>query len=261
MAYAPLPLVAGAPRVPLQFGLFSALNVRVGAAEPWEVGGVRWEELPSAPLGGLETVECEPGEGDVLELPRTGLPVRDSSTFSIYGHFNCSLVGKSLDEGYDMAVKHLEGREESRVERALWTGDLGNTPNFTSAENRGSFTGILYAVAALEQYFAETYGSAGVLHMNRESALIMYKQGKLEKRGGRLFTGLDTQVVAGTGYAPQQVVITPQLFAYRSEVFPGNHASEFFNTKNNDAISVAERTYTVGYDQTGVASANFQNPQ
>src|SRR3546814_7394240 len=110
-------------------------------------------------------------------------------------------MGHTLEYAQERATEHLLAREEARAEQAIWTGDLGNTPNFTEGTDSGS--GALeprLALAEAEQYIATAYGSLGTIHMPRYVASILLGEMLLEVRGTRLYTRLGTPVIAGAGY-------------------------------------------------------------
>lgn len=268
MSLAPLPIVNGAARNPLPYGLFSVFSAREDSADRWEVGGVIWETLTCEPLGGLGGPKCLPET--TLGLPRSleklSEPDGEALSFAVYGHFTCSPVGNSLETAYQKAVDHLLLREEARVEQALWTGDLGNVPNFAGANGYaaptaiGAFTDAWLAVSTLEQQFAEVNGSQGVLHMSRRTVSWLMKHGEIVSRGGKLFTGLGTPVVAGTGYGDDKIVMSGQLFGYKSEVYPGQEPvveGNFLNRQNNDLKALAERAYLIGFDECGLMEASI----
>lgn len=256
---APPTVVVGAPRVPLPFGLFSVLVPRVDASARWE-NGVRWETLTCDPVGGRGAADCDP-EAEVIGLPKelgaNAGDYGDALPFTVYGHYTCSPIGNTPAQAQAKADAHLIAREEARAERALWTGDLGNTPNIQAeAEDLGGFATWWAGVAALEQHLAETYGSQGVLHMSRATALSQFKDGSLISRNGRLMTPLETPVVAGTGYPDEAIAITPALFGYRSEIFASSAVPyDLLDRKQNNLTAIAERTYLLGFDPCGAAIA------
>jgi hypothetical protein len=266
-SFAPRPRVASIPRTPLPYGLFSVLGFRPDG-DRWYTGGVQWESEPCGPIAGYGAPDCDPElvlGWDGREPTETGeIPLNEGTQFTVFGHYNCNINGRIDDFGRSRARAHLESREEARVEQALWTGDLGNTPNFAGANgfeepfNVGSFDAkdAKSAVAALEQYFAEQYGAQGVIHMSRRVAAGTDPE--LSKKGGRLQTLLDTPVVAGTGYGDEKIVITGPLLGYRSAIDePGNVPEGLFNAARNDFIAYAARDYLVGFDTCGLAVATL----
>lgn len=273
---APGALVTGAARQPLPYGLFSTFTARPQGADRWEAGGVQWESLACDLADGI-------GPWQVPPTSTTGLPKDLASgtsaigsfgsalPFTVYGHFTCSPVGWTPERAQEMALQHLLTREEYRVEQALWTGDLGNTPKLQDA---GTTTvtvagaGVAETVGLLENWLATNYGSVGVIHMTRQAAVIGLAREVLVTSGGRLTTQLGTPVAAGSGYpgtgpagqaaaaSTSWIFATPALFGYRSEVFDSSDRSgDLFDRSLNNLYAVAERSFLLGFDPCGVAAA------
>lgn len=272
MAIAPAGLVIGAARSPLPYGLFSVVPFRPGG-DRWEAG-TQWEAGTCDPADGIGGYDCA-DPGDTVGLPKNLATnnggVGSASQFTIYGHFNCSPVGYTQESAEGLAVAHLLAREEARVEQALWTGDLGNTPAFEDTGTTTLGTGPVApktGLALLEQWIGAVYGSLGVIHLTRFAASLL--SGSLTSSGGRLATKLGTPVVAGAGYpgtgpagepataTAQWAYATPALFGYRSDVFtPSNNRGDLLDRGVNDLYAVAERSYLLGYDPCGVAAAQL----
>ena len=261
MAFAPPTVVDPIARTALPFGLLSVVTPRPVGNSRWE-NGVVWEPLPCAPASGIGPVDCDPEE------PVNGLPkvmaeaagTDDAVPFTVYGSYECSPIGHTLEYAQDRATEHLIAREEARAEQAIWTGDLGNTPNFSEGATAAGAARLPHlALAEAEQYIATGYGSLGVIHMSRLVASILLSEDALEVRGNRLFTKLGTPVIAGAGYPGSHpdgvqegewIVASPALMAYRSEVFtPTNRAGDLLDRANNNLYGVAERRYLVGWDE------------
>jgi hypothetical protein len=202
----------------------------------------------------------------VVGLPKEFTGVRltgEASPFIVYGHDKCNIIGTSFEESQEYARQHLLAREEARAEQALWNGDLGNIPNFSGANGYaapvsvGTFTDPVLALAAVEKGIADEYGSLGVIHMSRHTASILAKS--LDKRNGRLYTrGLDTPVIAGTGYPDDAIVGSPALFGYRGDVFTAsNRQGDLLDRATNTMYAVAEREYVIGFDACPVVKATI----
>lgn len=262
MAMAPATVVDPIARTALPFGLLSVVTPRpVGSPPRWE-NGVEWEPLACSPASGIGDVDCDP------EVPTVGLPKQfpesagtdEATAFTVYGSYECSPIGHTLEYAQQRAMEHLLAREEARAEQAIWTGDLGNTPNFSTADTAsGGAHDPKYALALAEQYIAANYGSLGVIHMPRLLASILLAEDALEVRNTRLFTKLGTPVVAGAGYplthpdgvtaGENWIVATPALMLYRSEAFtPTNRTGDLLDRGQNNMHGVAERRYLVGWD-------------
>lgn len=246
MPITPPAIVAGPPRIPLPYGLFSAVSFRDGSPDRWMSGGVTWETLGCLNSNSLtlaegivcETVTLEMGEGD-NSLGGT------AQMFSVYANYQCSPIGRSLADAYDIAADRLELFEEAAVESQLWNALL------EQVEIAAGPTNAWEAVSQLENNFAEVYGSLGVMHMSRKMASWLTKNGELTNRGGKLFTGLGTPVVASASYSESTIAMTSQLVAYRSDVMPGptpNTDGSFLDRSTNDLTAVAGRNYLIGFD-------------
>lgn len=267
MAMAPATVVDPIARTALPFGLFSAVTPRPIGNSRWE-NGVEWEPLNCGPASGIGDPDCDP------EVPTVGLPksfpvpggTDEADAFTIYGSYECSPIGHTLEFAQERATEHLLAREEARAEQAIWTGDLGNTPNFSTADTSASAAASpREAIAEAEQYIATEYGSLGVIHMCRLVASLALAEEALEVRGTRLFTRLGTPVIAGAGYpcthpdgttAGTFIVASPALMLYRSEIFtPTNRSGDLLDRGQNDLFGMAERRYLVGWDECPVPLA------
>lgn len=259
MAYAPATVVDPIARTALPFGLLSVATPRPVGNSRWE-NGVEWEPLTCEPASGIGDVDCDP-EVPTVGLPKTfpeGAGTDEATGFTIYGSYECSPIGHTLEYAQQRATEHLIAREEARAEQAIWTGDLSNTPNFTQGTDSAS--GALaprLAIAEAEQYIATEYGSLGTIHMPRYLAALLLAEDALEVRGTRLYTRLGTPVVAGAGYpegspsgaAGWWIVAAPALMLYRSEIFtPTNRTGDLLDRLQNNMHGVVERRYLVGWD-------------
>ena len=258
---APSVVVEGAARAPLPFGLFSVVPLRPAGDGRWQ-SGVVWDALTCEPARGLGAPDCDP-DTDQVGAPKdldVEWDVPAASAFTVYGVWQCTPTGWTVEGAARMAEAHLLAREEARVEQALWTGDLGNVPNLVG-EAAVTVTGsnAKVAVGALEARIASAYGSLGVLHAPRDLASFLASEGVIERQGARLVTKLGTPVVAGAGYPSQgRIIGSPPIFGYRSEVFaPSARAGDLLDRGRNDLYAIAERTYLLGFDPCGVTAATI----
>jgi hypothetical protein len=270
--YTPPDLVAGAPRVPLPFGLFSVLDPRPDGSAHWRGGGVQFEYLDPFTvdsIGPTQTPQSDTqGLPKNLDFPEDSGDTRDpgyddAGVFTVYGHYKVSPIAWSPEDAQARASEVLQAFEEREAERIFWTGDKGNTPNLTdgiAAVGTWDVSKINSAIGALERFIADTYGSLGVIHMNRQLAAAGMTSGTLKANGSRLFTALGTPVAAGAGYPSGSIRATPALFGYRSEIFTSSaRRGDLLDTKNNDLYAVAERNYLIGFDPTGVGSVTIND--
>lgn len=274
---APPALVNGAVRQPLPYGLFSTFSLRSAGADRWE-SGITFEAETCAKADGIAQIQCLPTA--TTGLPKNlvrNLPVPGvAAAFTVYGHFQCSPVGWSVDQAQERAVSHLKNREEARVEQAFWTSDLGNIPSLQrdagavqpAPTTVGTGTSdIITGLGLLEDFIGDSYGSLGVIHLTRATATAALSRNALIVSGGRLVTLLGTPVVAGAGYpgtgpagqaaaaGTQWAFASPALFGYRSDIFDSSDiAGDLFDRANNNLYAVAERSYLIGFDPCGVAA-------
>lgn len=256
--------VAAPARTALPYGLGSVLGWRDG--DRFQTG-VNWTSITCDPAGGRGGPHCHPDDESVVGLPKDFDGERsegEALPFIVYGHDSCAVGGGNTPAtAQEFATNHLLAREEARAEQALWTGDLGNTPNFSGANGYaaptdiGDFTDPVAALAAVESALAKGYGSLGVIHMGRGTASLLAKH--LDKRGGKLYTrGLDTPVVAGAGYPEDAIVGSPALFGYRGDIFTSsNRAGDLLDRADNTLYAIAEREYVIGFDACEVVKATL----
>lgn len=278
MAVAPSTVVEGAPRIPFPYGLFSVLTPRSEGDRHW-INGVKWEALTCAPASGIGEPECDPDEdgGTVATgLPKVfteGSSTGEATSFSIYGSYKCSPAGHTVEFARQRAEQHLITREQARVERALWTGDLDNDPNLVSLATAltGAAVDPVEALDELEGFIADNYGSLGVIHVPKRGFTSLGQMGLIVTNGAVARTQQGTPVVAGAGYPATDLsgdpvatgtswaIATPALFGYRSEVFhPSNREGDLLARGTNDLHAVAERNYLIGFDvECGVGAVNF----
>lgn len=261
---APPALVTGPARTPLAYGLGSAFAWRNG--DRWEAG-VTWDAASCDPVSGRGGPACAPPA--IVGLPKVldtkPLQIGTAVSFVVYGDAVCSPIGGGWEMVQDAANAHLYGREEARAEQALWSGDLGNTPNLSGANGypapitAGTHDAVWQALAAVDLGIAVQYGSLGTAHMSVRTASLLLSKGALDSRGGRLFTKYGHSVVAGAGYPDEGTIIgTGAMFGYRSEVFTSStRDGDLLNRDNNDLYAIAERTYVIGFDPCPIVKATY----
>jgi hypothetical protein len=262
--------VAGAPRIQLPYGIFSVLAPRPEDSARWQGGGVTWDFFESADLGLIGPVQTD--QADTFGLPKKLREISDDATpsrpylgtatpFTIYSPYVVTPIGWSPEEAQARAFDALYAFEQEKVEEAFWRGVSGNVPNLNGdSTDVGTFAlaDSADAVGALEDFLADTYGSQGVLHMSRRQAIRLMDKGVLKADGSRLTTVLGTPVVAGGGYPTGTIRATPALFGYRSEPFTSSDSrGDLLDRKTNDLYTIAERTYLIGFDPTGVGAVTI----
>lgn len=281
MAYGPPTVVDRPTRAPIPYGLFSVVDFRQDTTGGrWE-NGIEWDALTCSPASGIGDPICPP-EGETLEttvasgLPKTSSAdggIGEASRFTIYHENVCSPVGNSPASAQADAQAALLLTEQTRVEQALWLGDLGNEPNFQDAEvlTVGQ-TNPAYVLGAVEDALRERYGALGVIHVGLIGAAVLREHDLIERIGQRYFTYAGTPVVIGTGYAEVTggptlgaatagsvwVVGSSAILAYRSEVFTAsNRAGDLLDRGQNNLFGIAERNYLLGLE-CGTVAAQFE---
>ena len=261
--FAPARLVKGAARLSLPYGLFSVLNFDTPTEPHWQAGGVTWEPLGQTGIdsvGHPDDTDGSPSMGvpKNFDMSAPG-PFPTATPFSVYGHQKMTPVAWDQASAEEKALEHLRAFEELQVESNLWYGSADNTPNLTDGITAvGSPTDPAEAVWLLEDFLAETYGSKGVIHIARSLASELIADKVLETKGSLLQTVLGTPVIASGSYPKTHVRATPALFGFRSEVFTSSQpGSPLLDVRNNDLYAIAERTYLIGFDPTGVGSVTL----
>lgn len=255
MALAPPTPVAGPARAALPFGLFTAVPVREGSSDRWEAG-VSFESPGCPPaLKGVGEIAC--GEDSQIGIPKSfnerGADEGIGTPFTVYEEYVCSPIGNSLERARDMATARLLEREQRRVEEALSTGALGQSPSFTDAVELDPQPTLEYAFGLAEATLATEYGLQGIIHVSHTTGLFAARRGLIETSGQRARTPLGTPVVIGSGYTFDGLYVTPAMFAYRSDIFPSTQRSEsLLDRSQNELYGLAERTYVLGMDPCGL---------
>jgi hypothetical protein len=271
-------LVEPATATPFPYGLFSVVPFRASADGRWQ-GGVIWEtNACGQPLGVIGPFNCEDPSATVglpKDLSHT-LQTGEATPFTVYGSFKCSPAGWPPATAQSKATERLNTREEYQAEWAVWTGDLGNVPNFEADATDLGGGGVLTpsaGLALLEDWLSDFVGSLGVIHMSRGVAEVLLGRQLLKATGSSLTTQVGTPVVAGSGYpdtgpggaggqpGEAWIMASPPMFGYRSEVFTSSgRAGDLLDRGTNDMLAIAERTYLYGYDPCGVGAVKIALP-
>lgn len=278
MAYGPPTVVDRPTRTQIPYGLFSVVDFRPDTTgSRWE-NGIEWDALTCAPASGIGDPICPP-DGETLETTvASGLPktpaadggIGEASKFTVYHENRCSPLGNTPQQAQDDARAALLLTEQTRVEQALWTGDLGNTANFQDATVLAvGQTDPAYVLGALEQALRDAYGALGVIHVGLIGAAVLREHDLIERVGQRYFTYAGTPVVIGTGYEELTggpvlgaasagqvwIVGSSAILAYRSEVYAAsNRAGDLLDRGTNDLYGIAERDYLLGLECGTVAA-------
>lgn len=244
MNYAAAQVVESQPREGLPYGLFSSFTFRTSGDDHWQ-NGIEWEALTCEPAEVMD-----PDCADPVSVTFSGYATSERGTapgIVVTGSQKCSVPGGRADlQAQEKATAHLLSREEGAVETSVWT-------RLAAATGLVTLTGVSSvgaAIAELEQYAGETWGSRSIIHASRKAASLAGDS--LHRAGQRLYTNLETQIVAGGGYSasPLTLYVTPALFGYRSPVYP----TTLVDPHLNDAYALAQRHYVVGWDPCPIAA-------
>lgn len=247
-----MPFVAdAAPRQALPYGLFSQIQFRPAGELRWtDFNGVTWETLDCAPASGVAHLCVDPDE----KVQTFAGDLGEGMAFTVYAMEVCSPIGRSFEDAQQRATAKLLELEQTEVERAIWSGLYGAAPFLTDTSvdagnnDLGDFP-LDEALAELEQGYSSSLGSLGVIHMSRGLALRYIGLDQVLRVSNRLETGVGTPVVAGAGYGHGDMIATPPLFGYRSDVFaPGSDEAARLDRSVNDRYAIAERSYFIGWD-------------
>lgn len=269
MTTASRPMVAvGPPHVQNPYGLFSVVNfLQPGADQPyWESGGITWEAF-RALLDALGEAGSSTGLPKNTANNGRWFDTATASPFTVYGFFKGTPIGRgSLPDLQARALDMLLGGEQARAEYEFWTGTSGGTPNLATNDgdvaapavtDLGSSTTPIEWIALCEEFLANTYGNQGVIHMSRANLTRVAAGGGVQAKGSLMVSPAGTPIVAGTGYTSDLVKCSPALVGMRSEVFFSTSRADrgdMVDVYNNDFYALAERTYLLGFDPTGVGT-------
>src|SRR3954464_4017494 len=260
--------VAAPDRKPFTSGLFSVIDFTNPAHF---ATGIQWEGLANVPVSGIADYFENCGV-NLQGLPKNFTNINDQGTangFTVYGGYACAPVGYPLEFASAQAELNLVPREQSRVEQALWTGDLRNKPNFTTGVNvSGGPFSMVTAISKAEEYIEKNFGSLGTIHIPRSDVVYFLKDGLLKVGDdGVIRTVLGTAVVAGSGYpkanpisgtAGHFLVATRTLTRARAEVFrPSARKGDIPDRGHNLLFGSAERTYSIGFEPATAAVIEF----
>lgn len=227
--------VAAPPVVEHPYGLFSIAPPTSPADEAWELGIT----FPNVACGNLVRStydECinggpEPGAKTFDDCPlwATG------KAFTLYSgaHFAGS---DSRAEAAARARAQLTAGEQTAAEARWWSGFAASSPIVLPT------AALVAGLAALEDRLAAEYSGTGVILMTRGNATLLASY--LTTSGGKLMTMVGTPVVAGAGFTSDRLQATGATAIRRTPIFD----REGFDTSNNSALAIAERTYLIVQD-------------
>lgn len=135
----------------------------------------------------------------------TGIPI------PIYHLFTCRLIGISSSEATQRASRALDLGASRAVEEAFGQSIGAAAVDVTPG---GTATGVVEALALLEQAGGSQYGGRRVIHADLAVTTLLISQRLVQVVGGHLETLLGSIVIAGPGYGGLQVPSAPAAGAH-----------------------------------------------
>lgn len=238
----------------LPFGLFSIAEPL--SAGPHAMSGVEWETEACDPVYGIAGGPCETvGNIDPKDITDPGNSNVEAEPVSIYVLRSCRAVA-DFNRAKDRAQAHLVGVEERAIEEHLW--GLLNADASTVTVSATPVNAEV-ALALLEQSMGEGVAGRPMIHARRDAATLLATEARVRRHGNRLETELGSLVAAGVGYgstgptgsaAPAGstwVYATGPVRIWRGPAeVRGPIMQE--TPRDNTTVTLAERTYIVGYE-------------
>lgn len=199
---------------PPRLGLLSSV------VRPQDTTGGRWVNGitfdPEACLGdftvpgGYWWTACEAngaptvGEGAPASKTNRERPERVTwDPYQIVDGDSCAVVDAEVEA---RARRVLAANQAAKVERELWAGAVaqaaGSNSVWIASPSATTLTAapLVYALASLTQYLADTIPGRGMIHCTPRTATLWLSAGVIRREGGVLLDVMDNLVVPGTGY-------------------------------------------------------------
>lgn len=272
MAFAPPNLAQIPAPGELRYGLFTAARGPLDMPSRAGIAGLVYDSEGCGTPRGYQadcdetpaTKTFDPNIGEQTVLP-----------FGVYATVNCGTAGYTGEYLEAKARRKLLAVEQHGVEQALWSGaiggvTLGNKPTFQDNNAIGTgddpvilaaATGLVDAIAALEEYASDNYGYVPVIHAEARLAAELGNLSLMRDYGtGPYRTRLGSIVSLGGGYPGTSnagvaavaghawLAITGQVTLWRDpNIFVGP-ADQTMNRTLNQYNVLAERTWAATYD-------------
>lgn len=204
--------IAARPAAPPRVSLLTSAD---RPAQPWPrewVNGIAWVPEACLPESDPTFWWCPVSPGTEWVTERTSKTVDESPDILQYRPW-AAWVGDSCST-FSFAERDLTGRAQRRlsaslsriIETELWTGTVAQAAGFPNAylasadaDDLGS-AGLMYALAALQEYLAESVNERGMIHATPRTAALWYAGGGLRREGMLLLDAFDNIIVPGQGY-------------------------------------------------------------
>lgn len=202
MALGPRAVVEAPQLAPGRRGLLAAAQEVTEPDERWVNGFAFAPEACDVAL--ISGIFCEPPGAE--KIPGNNPGAIEYDPYALIGWDACSTLQRR--DRAARARRLLLATESDQMESELWDGAVAfqeGLPNRYLADSNATDLGSAGATAALaelEQELAEClHGQRGMIHATVFTATVWTALGLLRVEGGLLLTGMDTIVVAGSGYS------------------------------------------------------------
>lgn len=270
---------------PSPYGLLDNVTWLNGdAAGHWR-GGIQYDvDCPEADVTVSGCFPDVPNATANTKVATWEQDTRGSRAFTVFAQWDCSPPGNGLsladlDAGRDRALKALAISAQFSVERAFWTGAVGNSPaklypnlttiSATPVTSRGitiqpagvAVTGtvdVVEGLGSLEKMAANCYRGRVWIHVPAVLLPSLAARNLCYERNGRLYTYAGNRVIVGSGYLDTfgvngatnsgvtQMYATSPVFALR-DTPRSPSPKESFERGVNTVHFLAEQTYLLGW--------------
>lgn len=257
---------------PPKYGLFSAADPLNISDAHWQASGIEWEDFLCGPgvTGFID--ECPPATGFTKPAERNN-QFCQADPFVVVGSYDCSTVGRPVNEAFEIARQRLLSWEQRTAEEVLWTGNSANgpvSPSFAFGNEScdilpedlapaGSVDAVS-AIAQLENALGDRLACEGVIHVPYGFAAYLIDHRLLVSVGDEYFTPTGYRVVLGQGYTgtgPGGAIpdpgttwlfgTGPMVIARSNVMMVPDNINEGVDRLINNVTVRAERFYAVGF--------------
>lgn len=245
MGYAPKLLVDGPEVEPRAHTIVDAIDWRTDDPEQRAQNGIEWSDPVSG--GGVRVI----GEAEDCELP--DMPKGfdgfggggESSPFTLYTASVCGPIGIDFEERQTTVKARLENLESRGITGAVFSANAVTEPSIDNVPVTPVTGSSDEVISQLDTAFAELNPGTGLLLVGTD--ILHEAQKMLDLGSGRTSQGHRFAIVPGL--PPRTLVLIPRPIGYRSDVFvSARDAADLFDVSMNDLYTIAERTYTIGFD-------------
>lgn len=234
--------VAAPPVIPHPFGLFAVAPPISPSDTAW-MAGVQWESWACLDPN-TTTDNCLNGGTAAVKEFEVCPDINSHKPITVYQGFKASGGQRAV---LSQAEGVLQGAEEYAIEKWLWADLAARVTEIAALSPLG-------ALAYIEDDLAIHYMGTGVIHMTRGMATRL--AASLVRSGSQVQTIAGTPVAVGAGYAfanPNTIYGTGGMEIRRGPI----SVDTAWNLSVNDELTLAERTYVVGWDcyETGALVA------